>query len=210
MVRLLSQSLFRRFQKTKICSSTIIQDVNSHCNSQKGHAAGYFYFDFNDACKQDYRKCIRSLLVQLSTQSEDPIPLNELLSSHQQGSQQPSFGSLQMALQRVLKSFDTTYLVFDALDECNIREGLLEMLHFITSWNIETLHILCTSRKEKDITESLEPLVTDQICIQSALVDADIRVHIHNRLQSDRKLSVWPEAVRTEIETTLVDGAHGM
>jgi hypothetical protein len=73
------------------------------------------------------------------------------------------------------------------------------------------LHILATSRREKDIEEWLEPLVNDQekICIQSALVNDDIRTYVHEKLQTDRKLK-WSAKVQEEIEKSLMDGAHGM
>jgi hypothetical protein len=64
--------------------------------------------------------------------------------------------------------------------------------------------------REKDIEEALEPLITGQICIQSALVNADIHTHLRERLQNDLKLRKWPDKVQMEIETALMDGAHGM
>ncbi len=72
------------------------------------------------------------------------------------------------------------------------------------------LHILATSRREKDIEETLAPLTTSQTCIQSALVDADICIYIRERLQTDPKLRKWPKNVQMEIEKILMDGAHGM
>lgn len=72
------------------------------------------------------------------------------------------------------------------------------------------IFILATSRKENDISTSLEPLVTCQICIQNALVDADIRVHILERLSNDMKLKKWPVIVQKEIEDALMNGAKGM
>jgi hypothetical protein len=42
--------------------------------------------------------------------------------------------------------------------------------------------------EEKDIEETLESLTTRQICIQSALINADIHVHVRERLQNDREL----------------------
>jgi hypothetical protein len=78
------------------------------------------------------------------------------------------------------------------------------------AWKLDNLHFLATSRAEKDISDSLEPLVTSQICIQSALVSADIMVYIQERLRWDRDLKKWPANVKAEIETTLLKGADGM
>jgi hypothetical protein len=76
------------------------------------------------------------------------------------------------------------------------------------------VHILATSRREKDIEESLDPLVNDQkkVCIQSVLVNDDIRAYIRKRLQNDQRLKRWrnkPEVLQ-EIEMKLMGKADGM
>ena len=107
-----------------------------------------------------------------------------------------------------------TYLILDALDECVERSELLINLERIMSWEDANLHILVTSRREQDIEDALTPLIEakDQIGIQSALVNADIRVYIRDRLQIDRKLKRWKNnpKVQLEIEDELMKKACGM
>jgi len=182
-----------------------------YCQSEQGPAIIYFYFDFHDAEKQLHGKLIRSLITQLSAQSKHtPEPLNTIYSRCQEGQQQPTIADLVLTLRHMLGDFCETFIIVDALDECTEREGLLGMLKEIVDWKLEKLHILTTSRREKDIEESLTPLTTGQICIQSALVNADIQLHIRHRLQNDQKLKRWPLVVQGEIEKSLMDGAHGM
>lgn len=64
--------------------------------------------------------------------------------------------------------------------------------------------MLATSRKEYDIATSLARLVTCQPCIQSALVDADIFLHILERLSNDPRLKEWPVDVQKEVEEALM------
>lgn len=109
-----------------------------------------------------------------------------------------------------MKSFNTSYILLDALDECTDQENLLEFIKAFMDWDIDTLRVLTTSRKENDITTALEPLVTCQLSIQSALVDADIRVHILERLSNDPKLKRWPVDIQKEIGHALTRGAKGM
>ena len=84
----------------------------------------------------------------------------------------------------------------------------------IARWKNGKLHMLATSRREKDIEESLEPLVNDQemICIQSSLVNDDIRTYVHEKLQTDRRSKTWQNwlEVQGEIESTLMEKADGM
>ena len=183
----------------------------SNYQSELTIAVAYFYFDFNDSDKQRTEKLIRSLIVQLSAHCMQlPDPLQSAYSRSQNGQNQPTIEDLTTLLCQLLRYFKSTYILLDALDECTDRESLLEFLEALVGWNIHGLHLLATSRKEKDITTSLEPLVTYQLCIQSALVDADIRVHVLERLSSDPKLKRWPADVQDEIENTLVKGAEGM
>lgn len=108
--------------------------------------------------------------------------------------------------------FKHAYVVLDALDECTEREDLLAFIEELVRTELNQLHILTTSRREGDIEASLGPLTQDQnkICIQSALVDADIQVHIRERFQNDPKLSRWPPKVHAEIEESLIKDANGM
>jgi hypothetical protein len=90
----------------------------------------------------------------------------------------------------------------------------MDTLEIIVGWKLEKLHLLVTSRKEGYIERSLNPLIEDHhiICLQSALVDKDIRKYAQQRLSTDRDLKKWQRdaGIRDEIETALMKGAHGM
>ena len=194
-----------------IRSSTVIKEVKSQYKSNHTVAIAYFYFDFNDTEKQRHDKFTRSLVKQLAWQSVDTLAcLESLFSRNQDGKQQPEQDALELTLQQMLGKFEETFIILDALDECKEREELLLLLEKLNSWEIEKLHVLVTSRRERDIEEALESLVTSEICLQSALVNIDIHTHISERLQNDSILRKWPTNVRGEIERTLMDGAQGM
>jgi hypothetical protein len=196
---------------TKFYSSTIVEEVIVHYKSDSSVAIAYFYFDFNDSKKQRHGNLLRSLIIQLSIQSnKTPEALDNLFTCSQDGRQQPTSDALVLTLQHIVNDFHQTFIILDALDECKEREELLELIENIISWKLEKIHILATSRREREIEEVLEPLVTGQICIQSTLVDTDIHIHIRERLQNDPKLRNWPVNVQREIEKSLMDGANGM
>jgi osmotically-inducible protein OsmY len=139
-----------------------------------------------------------------------PPCLDALFTRCQNGEQQPTTDALADTLREILGSFQQAFVILDALDECMEREELLELIETILAWKIENLHILATSRNEKDINDFLESLVTGQISIEGASVDADIRTHIREQLKKDSKLRKWPANIQTEIEETLMKGAAGM
>ncbi len=109
--------------------------------------------------------------------------------------------------------FQETYLVIDALDESSDRDVLLANIEEITSWNDLCLHTLVTSRREKEMLDSMERLADqEKFCIQSILVNDDIRAYVRGRLQTDPKLKRWRNQpkVQLEIESMLMDKAGGM
>ncbi|MCJ1395280.1 hypothetical protein MMC18_008164 [Xylographa bjoerkii] len=194
--------------KTILCS-TIIEDLMLYCQTEEAAVICIFYFDFNDSEKQTSEGLVRSFISQLSERSEDtPEFLTRLYSSN--SNKAPEIDTLLSILLEMLKEFGQTFFVIDALDECRNREKLMNLLEEIHGWDLEKLHLLATSRKEVEITDTLDHLVTNQMSIQARIQNLDILTHVHQQLQSDSKLGKWPETILREIEETLVKGAHGM
>ncbi len=119
--------------------------------------------------------------------------------------------SLQRCLQEILQGSGDIFLVIDALDECTQREELLDLIKEICSWRLPNVKILTTSRSEQDIEDILRNLSTC-ISVKSAQIDADIRLYVDKRLNSDPKLRKWSNNadLTEEIRMTLVNGADGM
>ncbi|KAF2728403.1 hypothetical protein EJ04DRAFT_407814, partial [Polyplosphaeria fusca] len=106
------------------------------------------------------------------------------------------------------------YILLDALDECAQRAELMEVLRTIAGWQLRNVHMIMTSRKERDIENSLEQIVDprNSICLQSDVVDKDIQQYVRERLSSDNALNKWSKdtALQHEIETALMKGSKGM
>ncbi|OBT38491.1 hypothetical protein VE00_11148 [Pseudogymnoascus sp. WSF 3629] len=174
-----------------ILSSTVTQDILLYCTNDPGKVVAYFYFDFTDADKQKPELMVRSLISQLSEQCiRMPLALEALYSSCDKGNRQPSLDALMNVLQQMLLEFPQSYLILDALDECANRAKLLSILEQIAGWQLEEMRVLVTSWKERDIESSLDEI----------------------RLSNDKGLKKWQKTadIRREIETTLMEGSHGM
>jgi len=189
--------------------------VLQHCQGDAEKGAAYFFFDFNDAQKQDPEKMVRSLLCQLSQQCiEIPASLDALFSACDSGQRQPSMHALVEALRSMMQELPQVYIILDALDESAKRAELMEMLEEMAGWQLQNLHLLVTSRSERDIESCLEGFVDEQnrICLQSTLVDQDIQRYVRQRLSNDKRLRKWEKDATTtrQIETILMSGAKGM
>jgi hypothetical protein len=200
--------------KTVLCS-TILETVLEYRQQDIGKAVAYFYFDFTDPKKQDVELMVFSLISQLLQQCVKlPTAPETLYVSCGGGKQQPSLYAALEALREMIQAIPHTYFVLDALDECADRKTLLNTLRSIVAWKLGNLHILLTSRKERDIETSLESFVDskDMICLQSKLVDPDIQTYVCQRLSEDPNLKKWQkdDTIREEIKAVLLKGAHGM
>jgi hypothetical protein len=198
-----------------ILSSTIIEHLQQHCDDDSGKVTVYFYFDFNDAQKQNPELMLRSLLFQLLQRSVIiPKCVDALFWSCGSGQQQPSLHVLLEVAPQVMRQFTHVYIVLDALDECTQRFELMEMLETVAGWQLDIVHLLMTSRKQRDIEMSLKTYVKedDTVGLQGDVVDEDILRYVQQRLQDDKGLAKWNKDadIRQEIETALMCGARGM
>jgi hypothetical protein len=198
-----------------ILSSTIIEHLLQHCQDDAGTVTAYFYFDFNDAQKQDPELMLRSLLCQLLQRSATvPKGVDALFSSCDNGQRQPSLHALLEVTPQMMQQFTHVYIVLDALDECTQRPELMDVLETVAGWQLDNIHLLMTSRKERDIESSLENHVReeDTICLQRDVVDEDIQRYVQQRLSDDMTLAKWNKdaAIRQEITAALMHGARGM
>ena len=117
------------------------------------------------------------------------------------------------ALKDIAESFTDVFILVDAVDECKELEELLTRIEKIVESKIASLHMLVTSRREKEIEDSMSTLLDDEhkICIQSTLVEGDIRAYVQGRICNDRKLKKWQKPdIQAEIQEVLVEQSDGM
>ncbi len=200
--------------KTILCS-TLLEHVLHLYTGEPHVAVLYFFFDFQDSDKQQPGGMIRSLLGQLYMHCpSEPLVLESLYSSCLDGERDPTFEALLEAFHHIAATFERIFIILDALDECKARPEMLADIEELTGWKDANLRILVTSRREKDIEDSLLRLTkdTNRICIQSTLVNADIHAYVHDQIQTNKRLKRWQKEpkVQMEIEETLMKKANGM
>jgi hypothetical protein len=202
-------------------SSSIIEDIMDLHNAGLASVL-YFYCDFRDEDKRTRRTLLRSILSQLSAQSDLCCGiLSQLFSAHDGGSRKPGDHVLTLCLKEmlVLPRQGPIYLIIDALDECpdnsgmpTAREEVLGLVMDLVGLHLLNLHVCVTSRPEIDIRTSLEPLTAS---LRVSLHDQsgqkeDIARYIHSVVYSDSKMRGWREADKTLIIETLTEKAEGM
>src|ERR1700733_9105259 len=201
-------------------SSVIIQDIEGVCNAGFASMA-YFYFDFKDTSKQDYRALLSSILIQLSDQSDVYCDiLLDLYSAHRRGSEQPSDDALARCLKTMLAALGEIpiYLIVDAVDEClntsgipTPREKVLRLIKELVDLKLSSLHLCITSRPEIDIRTALEPLAQHLVSLHDESGQkADIANYVNSVVHSDLRMRRWRAEERDLVVGTLSARADGM
>ena len=191
-------------------SSSIVENIINLHKANPSIAYAYFFFDGRDSQKdlQLHDKLIRSLIAQLSSQC-DGIPAT-LVELYGHGQQEPSTNSLQDTLYDILNGFNSVYIIIDSLDECTERGKMLNWIRQIVSRNMPNLHIVVTSRPEREIEEILQPLDLGCVDVVRDGESVDIEKYIDQELETDRKLNRWETTIQEGIKTALMTGAQGM
>jgi len=194
---------------SRLLSSSII-DKLSHKNTPFGIA--YFFFDGRDSQSelQLHDKLIRSLIAQFCHQrGGTPTELADLYKrcgDHQQ----PTVKQLQNTLRDILDGFSRAYIVIDALDECTNRERTLSWVNTLisdTGRPAGNLHILVTSRPERDIETVFTTFDPHSIDIGEMAANQDISNYLE--LQMKSKFKQYSESTKNQIESGLRERAEG-
>jgi Cdc6-like AAA superfamily ATPase len=195
-----------------ILSSTVVEDLLRHCGPDPGLAVAYFYFKLDDASKKNHTGMLRSLIKQLFERGNgESQALKKLFGK---GNHQPTSSQLLSTLYDMASEFGHTYIILDALDECEERDDLFRVLEEMGRWKTANVNLLCTSRDEKDIKDSIESIGMAQhhVKLSAAVTKDDIRTYIRERLRTDRALKRWRghPKVQEEIENSLTKKSDGM
>jgi hypothetical protein len=179
----------------------------------------YFYFTNKQT---ETNLAVRSLISQLSptmTSRRDDIPtaLDSLYSQHSEGWQSPAIDNLISTLKSIIVSISRPYIivsisppyiVLDALKECKDGDELLRLIQEIHGSS--SLHLLVTSRNELDIMDMMSSLGPLRVSMDESHIQDDIQLHIHKTLYHDKRYQKWSAEVKEKVETTLINGGHGM
>ena len=190
-----------------VLHSFIVEDVKKFCSNPSLSTTGWgYYYCYFGRNQDETPHFLRWLINQLCRQIKGLPP--DVQHLFREGGH-PSTSRLLQVLESVSQLFSRIYVVIDALDESKDRERLLEVLiKILEAGNLCTVQLLVTSRKELDIERAILPLSTS-LSLSNPYVDEDIRTYIKSYLSQNRRFSMWPDDLKTEIEKALVKGAKG-
>ena len=182
-------------------------------------SVAYFYFDFRDVEKQNFRNLLSSLLIQLSAQSDSCCDiLSQLYSLHYAGVR-TSDRAMVECLKRMLSinAHGPTYIIMDALDECptttipSPREEVLKLVDELVGLRLSNVHICVTSRPEHDVQAALKGLTPHPVSLHDESgQQQDIVDYVTSFVHTDQRMRRWREEDKDLVIKTLSEKSDGM
>lgn len=174
------------------------------------HAVAYIYLDYADKEHQKPIKILASLLKQLGNQGSFK-EINELYEEFRLKEERPLAGQLRSALITASKFFKRTFIVFDALDECDQGNQRKELLPLFLDLAKEGINVFFTSRPHpEDLQVFLDANAVNKMKI--AAQDDDIELYIQQMIDDNpcAKRLVEKGNCRDDIISALKSCAKGM
>ncbi|KAJ7604379.1 ankyrin repeat-containing domain protein [Mycena polygramma] len=164
----------------------------------------YFYFDFRDEKKQLLENMLRSIIMQLSEQSPTPYSVLDQHFNSCQGGKFPTCDDLLAMLDTILGQFTGTYIVLDALDECNEPDELVQFISTLRGWG-KPVHLLVASQPHTIFLGVFggAPIVD----LELKTTHADILQYVNSKLQFNSKLK---HLKAKDAAPKIVDKSNGM
>ncbi|KAJ6555637.1 hypothetical protein DFH09DRAFT_1318046 [Mycena vulgaris] len=191
-----------------VLSSVIIRNLFEHRQSAPGgpSSVAYFYFDFGDEKKQLVEVMLRSIILQLSAQSPSDYSALDHLYSSSNGQTLPTYQNLMDVLHELLQEIDHTYIVLDALDECNEPDLIIQLISKLRDQTDSPLHLLFTSQSREMFTAAFKDI--PHIILDLKTTREDIERFVANEIQSKR-LKHWARH-SAQITTKILEKSNGM
>ena len=169
----------------------------------------YLYCNYKAHADQNTTNLLSAILKQLiQAQSFIAKPVVRLYNHHARRRTRPSPEEIFSALQSVLASHSSVYLVIDAFDECSDREGmrsdLFNKLHTLQSKT--DLHLMVTSRFIPEVVNEFKSALT----LEVRASEADVRRFVKARMDQLLKCVQHDDALQVEVQEELVKAADGM
>ncbi|KAF7341267.1 HET-domain-containing protein [Mycena venus] len=197
-----------------VLSSTVIQNLFTDRtlfeNEKKMHpAVAFFYFSFRNKDTQNVEIMLRRIILQFSAASPYPYRILNDWYKLSDGQRLPGYQDLVEILKYLLRELGRTYIILDALDECNAGEfdQLVHLVAMLRLWTETPLHLLITSQTRSVFTKAFKGI--PQIPLGFKLQQADIERFITSELSTKSELAAW-KSQKDKVVNGIARKSNGM
>lgn len=169
----------------------------------------FFYFDFKDKGHHTVENALRRLVLQLSAHSPNHYRALDKHYTLSKGQTLPTYKDLQGVLEELLLELGRTYIVLDALDECQDTEYdiLVDFVSILQGWTRSPLHLLITSQPRTIFIHRFKTI--PWISLESNFTEKDIKLFVDSELRGNHKLKKWMSRAE-DVADRVVRKSNGM
>jgi hypothetical protein len=152
---------------------------------------------------------LATLLRQVSNQiSPLPRPITELYARFAKERDHIQFRDLKDAFFDVCQGFDRTFVIVDALDECDASRHRQHILSFLKESEKRSISLFVTSRPH---LEDIRRAFGNSTQIEIGASTSDIKAYLEDKMdQAPDTADLIDTSLREEILSTIAQNSHGM
>jgi ankyrin repeat domain-containing protein 50 len=201
--------------------SIVLEHITTKHGLDDKVGVAFAYFKDDSPESQEPSRVVSTFIKQLCWKKEQiPRHLLDFYHTYDRDVRIPAFDKYKDNFFRLAKSFDQTFIVIDALDECKQdeqngiqnREQIMDFIFHLAD-DMPCAKFFVTSRRETDITDAFARHQTPTIRIEAKNVTGDINTYVNDRVENllkAKKLRLGKATLKGKIVELLVAKAEGM
>lgn len=152
------------------------------------YGVAYVYFDYKERDQQQPVKVLASLVKQLVLQIDEiPAEIEALYDKLERQQKRPKLTDIYAMLLVVIKSFSQTFIICDALDECDQDDQRRELLPLFHRMGNDGINLFLTSRRHpEDIQDSLQGSAQVELSAQAEDITSYVEQKINDNPRARR------------------------
>ncbi|KFY02660.1 hypothetical protein O988_02000, partial [Pseudogymnoascus sp. VKM F-3808] len=192
-----------------ILTSIVVDYLYANFQKDTNIGIAYLYCNFRRQDEQEAEGLLASLLKQLA-QGLYPLPesVKSLYDSHKEKRTRPTFNEISTTLQSVAALYSRSFIVVDALDECQASDGCRsKILREIFTLRAKSgASIFSTSRFIPEIHEHFK----NSMRLEIRASDQDVQRYIDGHMSQLPRCVLRSSDMQGEIKTAIVQAVNGM
>jgi hypothetical protein len=191
-----------------IATSIVIDYLYKKFQNDNDVGIAYIYCNFRRRQEQTLTGLFSSVLRQL-TQNSSLEVVSKLYECHKSRGTRPTFKEILNALHSVIACFSRVFILVDALDECQISEGVFKFMTEIFNLQAKTgLSLFATSRSLTDIKEEFER--RGALSLEIRARNEDVRSYLDNHSSQLPPFIREDHELENRVKSSIIEAADGM
>jgi Cdc6-like AAA superfamily ATPase len=193
-----------------IITSIVVDELYTKFQNDASVGIAYIYCNFRRQREQKPTDLLASLLKQLvQEQRFVPESVKTLYERHKVKRTRPSFDEISKELYSVVADYSRTFIIIDALDECQVSDGgrqrlLVEMVDLQTKTGA---NLLATSRFIPETVKKFEGRSTR---LEIRASDDDLRRYLDGHISRLPSFVSRSPDLQNQVKTAIINAVDGM